>query len=382
LRYDILYNFDRLQNWFFMTKIKDIVQYLGTVAPPAYQEGYDNANLITGNKQDEVKGILVTLDCTEPVIDEAIAKGCNVIVAHHPIIFKGLKSLTGKNYVERTVIKAIKNDIAIFAIHTNLDNVQHGVNARIGHQLGIKTCRILAPKREILSKLVFFVPEKDRSQVVDAIYKMGAGEIGNYSECSFNVTGTGTFKPNDKANPHIGENNKLETVDEVRVEIMLPAYLESNVLNAMKKAHPYEEVAFYITPLTNENQEVGAGMIGELEEAMEPFEFLNYLKDSMALQCIRHTAPINRKIKKVAWCGGAGSFLLSKAINAGADAFITGDFKYHEFFDADQKLIIADIGHYESEVYTKELLHDILTKKFTTFATNLSETVTNPISYL
>ncbi|MDX1629193.1 MAG: Nif3-like dinuclear metal center hexameric protein [Fulvivirga sp.] len=365
-----------------MTKIKDVIQYLASVAPPAYQESYDNATLITGNRQSEVKGILVTLDCVESVVDEAISKGCNLIVAHHPIIFKGLKSLTGSNYVERTVIKAIKNDVAIYAIHTNLDNVRDGVNAKIAEKLGIARPKILAPKKSILNKIVFFVPVEDKEKVSQAMYAAGAGVIGNYSHCSFTTSGTGTFKPGEAADPHIGNKNQLEKVEEERVEIMFPAYLTHKVVDAMKKAHPYEEVAHYITQLENENQDVGSGMIGELAKPMEPFEFLNDLKERMSLACIRHTEPGSKKIKKVAWCGGAGSFLLSHAIRQQADVFITADFKYHEFFDAEGKILIADIGHYESEVYTKELINDILTEKFTNFATNLSDTVTNPISYL
>jgi len=365
-----------------MTKIKDIVNYLDSYAPPAYQENYDNARLIVGDRNKEVTGVLVSLDCVENVVDEAIKKDCNVIVSHHPIVFKGLKSLTGANYVERTVLKAIKHDIALYAIHTNLDSVNNGVNYKIGQRIGIKKPKILVPKKSVLTKLVAFVPKSDTNDVLNSIYKAGAGEIGNYSHCSFKVSGEGTFKPNDKADPYIGSNNKEETVEENRIEVMLPSYLENKVVSAMKEAHPYEEVAYYLSKLENSNQEVGAGMIGELEEPMEPVEFLKYLKEKMNLKVIRHTVPVDKKIKKIAWCGGAGSFLLKKAISKKADVFITGDFKYHEFFDADNKIMIADIGHYESEVYTKELLHDILTKKFTTFATNLSETVTNPISYL
>jgi len=365
-----------------MTKIKDIVQYLGEVAPPSYQESYDNAQLITGNPGDEVRGVLVSLDCIETIVDEAISKNCNLIVAHHPIVFKGLKSLTGKDYVERTIIKAIKNDIAIFAIHTNLDNVHIGVNKKIGDKIGIASPKILAPKKQLLSKIVTFIPTENREKVLSAMYNAGAGEIGEYSHCSFTVTGTGTFKPSEAANPHIGEKNKLECATEDRVELMFPSYLEGAVVSALKQSHPYEEVAYYISQLENSNQEVGSGMIGTLNKPMEPIEFLQTLKEKMSLNCIRHTQLIDRKIKTVAWCGGAGSFLLKKAMAKKADVFITADFKYHEFFDAEGKIIIADIGHYESEVYTKELLHDILSKKFTTFATNLSETVTNPISYL
>jgi len=365
-----------------MTKIKDIVNYLDAFAPPAYQEGYDNARLIVGDRNKQVTGVLVSLDCVESVVEEAIAKNCNMIVSHHPIVFKGLKSLTGANYVERTVLKAIKNDIALYAIHTNLDNVNEGVNYKIGKKIGIKNPKILAPKKSILSKLVAFVPKENTDDVLSAIYEAGGGEIGNYSNCSFKVSGEGTFKPNEKANPHIGSKNHEERINENRVEVMFPSHLEGQIVAAMKASHPYEEVAHYITKLENANQEVGSGMIGELHTPMESIEFLNYLKEKMNLNIIRHTAPLDRKIKRVAWCGGAGSFLLKNAISKKADVFITGDFKYHEFFDADNKIMIADIGHYESEVFTKELLHDILTKKFTTFATNLSETVTNPISYL
>lgn len=365
-----------------MTKIKDIIQYLEGIAPAAYQEGYDNSQLITGNSNAPVTNLLITLDVTEEVVQEAVDKDCNMIVAHHPIVFKGLKSLTGKNYVERTVIKAIKHDIAIYAIHTNLDNVFNGVNKKISDKIGLKNTRILAPKKQMLSKLVTFIPKNDTQKVLETLHAAGAGHVGNYTHCSFRVEGTGTFKPNDEANPHIGQANQQEEVAENRIEMILPSHLEGKVLAALRQAHPYEEVAYFMTTLTNSNQEIGSGMIGELEEEMEPFQFLKHLKNSMALTCVRHTKPLSENIRKVAVCGGSGSFLLSNAISKGADVFITADFKYHEFFDAENKIVIADIGHYESEVFTKELINEILSKKFTTFALNLSETVTNPISYL
>lgn len=365
-----------------MTKIKDIIQYLEGIAPAAYQESYDNARLITGNSSTPVTNLLITLDVTEEVVQEAIDKNCNLIIAHHPIVFKGLKSLTGRNYVERTVIKAIKNDIAIYAIHTNLDNVFNGVNKKICDKIGLTNTRILVPKKQVLSKLVTFIPKSDTQKVLEALHRAGAGHVGNYTHCSFRIEGTGTFKPNEEANPHIGKANLQEEVTEDRVEMILPSHLEGVVLSALKQAHPYEEVAYFMTSLTNSNQEVGSGMIGELTEEMEPFDFLKHLKDSMDLACIRHTQILPKNIKKVAVCGGSGSFLLSNAVSKGADVFITADFKYHEFFDAEDKIVIADIGHYESEVFTKELINEILSKKFTTFALNLSETVTNPISYL
>jgi dinuclear metal center YbgI/SA1388 family protein len=362
--------------------VKDITDYLESIAPLAYQESYDNAGLLTGDPSMEVNGILVTLDCTEAVVDEAIKRNCNLIVAHHPIIFRGLKRLTGRNYVERTVISAIKNGIGIYAIHTNLDNVHNGVNRKICEKLGLINTRILEPRRHVLSKLVTFIPTENAGNVLTALYAAGAGNIGNYENCSFRVDGQGTFKPTEKARPAIGQRHVQEVVAETRVEVIFPAYLQSNILTALRASHPYEEVAYYVTALENPNQEVGSGMIGELERPLEPSEFLKRLKESMDLKLIRHTRLIEQPITKVAVCGGAGSFLLPVARKAGAQAFVSADFKYHEFFDAEDQLVIADIGHYESEVFTKELIGEVLTKKFPTFAINFSSTVTNPISYL
>jgi dinuclear metal center YbgI/SA1388 family protein len=364
------------------TRIKDVTDYLETLAPKAYQESYDNSGLLTGSPSDLVKGILVTLDCTEEVVREAVDRNCNLIVAHHPIIFKGLKKLTGSNYVERTVIQAIRHRIAIYAIHTNLDNVHTGVNRKICEKLGLKDLHILAPRPGILTKLVTFIPAANKESVLEALHLAGAGQIGNYQNCSFSLEGTGTFKPNEIANPHIGEARKQEYVKESRVEVIFPSHLKNKILEALKKVHPYEEVAYYLTTLDNDNQEVGSGMIGSLENPLEPLEFLKRLKSNMDLSVIRHTRLLEQPIEKVAVCGGSGSFLLSQAIQKGAQAYVSADFKYHEFFDAEDKIIIADIGHYESEVFTKDLLQEVLTKKFPTFAINFSSTVTNPISYL
>jgi dinuclear metal center YbgI/SA1388 family protein len=365
-----------------MVRIKDIISYLESFAPRAFQESYDNSGLITGDPSSEVTSILVSLDCTEAVLDEAVTRNCNVVVAHHPILFKGLKKLTGSNYVERTILKAIKNNIAIYAIHTNLDNVHNGVNKKICEKIGLQNLRVLAPKTDTLTKLVTFVPEANTGDVLNALHKAGAGQIGNYQNCSFKVEGTGTFKPTEKANPHIGKRLEQEYVSENRIEVIFPRHLDGKIMAALRESHPYEEIAYYLTPLANENQEVGSGMVGELNEPMEPLEFLKRLKSSMDLKVIRHTKILNNPVKKVAVCGGSGSFLLSKAIHSEAQVFITADFKYHEFFDAEDKIIIADIGHYESEIFTKELLQEVLTKKFPTFAINFSTTVTNPISYL
>jgi len=363
-------------------KIKDVTHHLESWAPRSYQEPYDNAGLITGNPSAEVTGILVSLDCTEAVVEEAVRERCNLIVAHHPIVFKGLKKLIGNNYVERTIIKAIKQDIAIYAIHTNLDSVLTGVNDQIARKIGLQNVRILSPRKDTLTKLTTFIPFENVDEVMAAVHAAGAGHIGKYKNCSFRVEGLGTFQPDENANPHIGERGKQEFVKEVRVEMIFPSFLENAVMEALRKSHPYEEVAHFLSSLSNENQEVGAGMVGELPESVEPIEFLKRLKVSMDLNVIRYTTLLNRPIKKVALCGGSGSFLLPQAINSGADIYISADFKYHEFFDADGRIIIADIGHYESEVYTKDLIRDVLIKKFPTFAINFSKTVTNPISYL
>ncbi len=362
-------------------KIQEVISTLETWAPPAYQESYDNARLITGNKNDKLSGVLVTLDCTEDVVEEAISKDCNLIVAHHPIVFAGLKSITGKNYVERTVIKAIKHDIAIYAIHTNLDNVVTGVNKKIANKLGLKNQRILAPKSNTLSKLVTFAPTPDTESVLNALHKAGAGAIGNYDECSFTTTGTGSFRPNETANPHIGTKQVREHVNENRIEVIFPSHIQRNIITALKASHPYEEVAYYITPLDNQNQEVGSGMIGELSSPVDIREFMTSLKQTFNLGVIRHTNPHKSTIQRIALCGGAGSFLLPKAKGAQADVYITADYKYHEFFDAENTITILDIGHYESEAFTKELIYDFLKEKFANIALNLSEVVTNPINY-
>ena len=365
-----------------MLKIKDITNYLENWAPLAYQESYDNAGLLTGNPQDEVKGVLISLDMTEAVVEEAISRGCNLLIAHHPIIFKGLKSLTGRTHVERTVLKAIKNDIALYAIHTNLDNVQSGVNRKIAEKIGLTDVEILAKKSGNLQQLTFFVPKENTQEVLSAVYAAGAGQIGNYNNCSFRSTGTGTFMPNEEADPAIGSNNKQEEVEEERVEVVLPAYLSYKVRAAMLEAHPYEEVAHFLHTLENEYQETGAGMVGYLPQPVEAREFLLQLKERMQLSCIRHTALPEKPVHKIAVCGGAGSFLLPAASAAGADVFVSSDFKYHEFFDAEGRLLIADIGHYESEVFTKELIFDKIRENFSNIALYLSELSTNPISYV
>ncbi len=362
--------------------VQDVIGYLETIAPPLLQENYDNSRLLVGSPAQQVTGILVTLDCTEEVVQEAIEKQCNLIIAHHPILFKPLKKITGGNYIERTLLSAIRNHIAIYAIHTNLDNIHLGVNRQLALTIGLKKLRILAPRKDTLCKLVTFIPPDHAEKVLRAMHEAGAGQIGEYKNCSFRLNGTGTFMPTEQANPYIGQANQLEYVQEVRAEVIFPLWREEAVMQALHNSHPYEEVAYYLTPLANTNQEAGAGMVGELEEPMEEQAFLELLKSRLNLKVIRHTRLLGQKIKTIAVCGGSGSFLLPQAIRTGAHMFVSADFKYHEFFDADGRIVIADIGHFESECGTRELLAAFLNKKFPTFAVRISTTNTNPISYI
>ena len=364
-----------------MILIEDICKHLESIAPPSYQESYDNSTLITGNYKTEVSGILLSLDCTEEIVEEAIQTGCNLIIAHHPIVFKGLKSFTGENYVERTIIKAIKNDIAIFSCHTNLDHIFNGVNKKICDKLKLIKTTVLAPKTGTLKKLTVFVPQQNAPVLLEALHKAGAGNIGNYEQCSFKTNGIGSFKPTENANSHLGVVNTLEHVEETKIELIVPSPAIKKVINVMHQNHPYEEVAYYLTSLENVNQEIGAGMIGSLKDKMTTAKFISHLKEKMGLNVIKHTKFIKDEISSVAVCGGSGSFLLNNAISKKADVFITADFKYHEFFDAEDKIVIADIGHYESEVFTKDLFYEIISKKFTNIAVRLSEVNTNPIVY-
>lgn len=363
-------------------KLKEITDHLESVAPLSYQESYDNAGLICGEPGMEITAALICLDSTEAVLDEAIAIGCNLIIAHHPIVFSGLKKFNGKTYVERVIMKAIRSNIAIYAAHTNLDNIHTGVNAKIAEKLGLKNCKVLLPTRSKIKRLITFCPEDHAEKVRNAIFAAGAGAIGNYDECSFNSNGVGTFRAGENTNPYVGKPGEQHHEKEVKIETIIPSHLQEKILTAMRKAHPYEEVAYDLIPLDNFNQEVGAGMIGELEIEMEEMNFLSHVKTVMAAKNLRFTALKNKKVKKIALCGGSGSFLLPDAIRAGADVFVSADFKYHQFFDSDNQIVIADIGHYESEQFTSELFYDILRKKFSTFALHLSKINTNPINYL
>lgn len=364
-----------------MTTLQDIITYLEAWAPKAWQESYDNSGLLVGDVNQPLTGVLISLDVTESVVEEAYEKGCQLVIAHHPLIFKGVKSLAGNDYVSRAIRKAIKLDMAIYAIHTNLDHAGKGVSYEMASRLGLQNIHVLDPQKGRLKKLEVFVPAANKEGVLKALHDAGAGEIGNYSQCSFQSFGQGTFLPLDGAQPAIGKVNRREEVQEVKLEVLFPSHLEGGILRAMHQAHPYEEVAFFVFSLDNVHQEVGAGAIGEWASPKPTHEVLRQIQSVFQVPVIRHTALVHESIQTVALCGGAGSFLVPKALAKRADLYISADFKYHEFFDAGDRMIIADIGHYESEQYTKDLIVTYLSKKFTNFAIHLSERQTNPINY-
>ncbi len=362
--------------------VQEVIDHLHDLAPLAYAEDFDNVGLLVGDKNKSVSGILVTLDTLEAVVDEAIENNCNLIVSFHPIIFSGLKKLTGKTYVERVVIKAIKHNIAIFSIHTALDNAIEGVNSIICDQLGLKNKAILIPQSGTIKKLQTYVPKTNAEELRQALFNAGAGRIGNYESCSFNVDGEGTYLGNEDSNPVIGKKGHLHTENETAISVTFKKHLESKVLKALFDAHPYEEVAYEVSTLENTNQHIGMGMIGELEEPMNAKECLRYIKNKMNTECVRHSNLLNKPIKSIAVLGGSGSFAISAAKAANVDLFITADLKYHDFFNAEKDIVLADIGHYESEQFTKTFLVDYLSKKITNFAIILSNINTNPVNYL
>ena len=362
-------------------KVKEVIALLEEFAPLAYAEDFDNTGLLVGDQEAKVTGILVTLDTLEAVVEEAIEKKCNLIVSFHPILFKGLKKLTGANYVQRVVQKAIINDIHIFAIHTALDNSFEGVNAQICNTLELVNKKILIPQKQTIKKLITYAPSQAVEGIKNALFSVGGGTIGNYQECSFTSQGIATFKGNELSNPVIGSKGVTQTLPEIVIAMTFAKHLEKNILSALFESHPYEEVAYEITTLENTNQHIGMGMIAELQNPMDEDAFLMYLKEKMNTKCIRHSKKIDKSIKKVAVLGGSGSFAIKDAIAQGADVYISSDLKYHDFYTAENKILLADIGHYESEQYTKELLHTYLTKKITNFAVVLSQINTNPISY-
>lgn len=362
--------------------LSSVISALESIAPIAYQESYDNSGLATGDPGMEISGILVCLDVTPEIIDEAISKKANLIVSHHPVVFSPLKQLTGRNPAEKIMISAIKNNIALYSAHTNLDNIITGVNKAICDKLELTNTKILVPKAHILKKIVTFAPHSHADAVRKAMFEAGAGHIGNYDSCSFNAEGKGSFRAGEEASPFVGRIGEIHFEDEIRIEVIFPSPLQSAVIKAMIDAHPYEEVAYDIYPLENTFQQVGSGMTGELEQETNEKDFLNHIKQVFNCKTLRHSKLLNKPLRKIAVCGGSGSFLIKEAIKAGAGLFLTGEIKYHQFFDADDRIVLADIGHFESEQFTIQIIYDILVKNFPNFAIHFSHINTSPIYYL
>jgi dinuclear metal center YbgI/SA1388 family protein len=363
-------------------KLKEIIAVFDSIVPVAYQEDFDNSGLTVGNSDMDVSAALLCIDVTIAIIEEALRLGANLVISHHPVIFNPLKRITGKNYTEKIVLLAIHNNIAIYCAHTNLDNIFTGVNHKICQKLGIQNVKILNPFQDSLKKLVTYVPAAHADAVRSALFNAGAGHIGKYDACSFSTEGKGSFRAQEGTTPFVGETGKLHVEEEIRIETVFPAIIKSRIVEALLETHPYQEVAYDIYPIENTYEQVGSGMIGELNEPVNEPEFLNNVKVIFGCKVLRHSRLLNKPIKKIAVCGGSGSFLISRAISEGADLFLTGEVRYHQFFDAENQILIADIGHFESEQFTIEIFYDILIKKLPNFAIHFSSINTSPIYYL
>jgi len=360
-------------------KLSKIIESLEKWAPPIYQEHYDNSGLMVGNQDSIITGCLISLDCTEKVVEEAIKKKCNLIVSHHPIIFGGINSVDTSHWTGRVITKAIQNSINIYSIHTNLDNIRDGVNNKISQILKLKNLKFLKPKDGFSKKLELYIPEKDKDKFLDKVYRIGAGHIGKYKECSFQNKGIGTFIPQEESNPSLGSINKKEEVDEIKIELFFDFKVMGEVIDVINKFHPYDEPNYFITDSQIKSKNIGSGMLGDRQIKFDGL--LSELKEKFGCKSIKHTKVLNEKINKIAVCGGSGSFLINDAIKKGADVFITSDFKYHDFFEANNSIILVDIGHYESEQFTKDLIFEFLNKNLINIALHLTNENTNPIKY-
>ena len=362
-------------------KLKDLTSYLDSVVPLSFQESYDNSGLQVGTPENEIFSAMISLDVTEEVVDEAIANNCNLVISHHPLIFNGIKSLTGRSFTERTIFKAVKSDIAIYSAHTNLDIFNNGVSWKMAEKMGIEDITVLSPSQNKLLKLVTYIPVSHLETVRNAIFEAGAGIIGNYDQCGFTTGGAGSFRANDNAKPFVGEKGKIHFEDEIRFETILFTHIREKVVMALLDAHPYEEVAYDLYALENSNVEIGLGCIGKLAEPVSEDDFLKLVNSALGARGIRYSRLTGKKIWKVALCGGSGISMLNMAINSGADAYVTADIRYHDFFKSENKLLLVDAGHFETEKFSREILKDLIIKKFPKFAVRFSETNTNPINY-
>jgi len=361
--------------------LKDLTSYLDSEVPLSFQEDYDNSGLQVGTPGQEISSALISLDVTEEVIDEAIALKCDLLVTHHPLIFNGIKNLTGNSYIERVIYKAVKHDIAIYSAHTNLDIFKNGVSRKMAQKIGLKGITVLSPSPDRLLKLVTYIPETHLDIVRNALFDAGAGVIGNYDQCGFTVAGTGSFRANESATPFIGEKGRLHSELEIRFETILFTHLKEKVIKALINSHPYEEVAYDLYSLENHNAEIGLGCVGNLPEPVSEENFLRIVNSAFDARGIRYSHLTGKMVNRVALCGGSGASLINSAVSCGADAFLTADIKYHDFFKTEKKLLLVDAGHFETEKFSGEILKDLIIKKFPKFAVRFSETNTNPINY-
>ncbi len=361
--------------------VSDIIEIIEEWAPVEYSEDFDNVGLLTGDPKSNCTGVLITLDTIESIIDEAIKNKCNLIVSFHPIIFSSLKKISKSDYVQKTIYKAIQNNVSIYAIHTSLDNHKYGVSHKIAEKLNLINTEILLPKNDTLRKLIVNVPESNENDLLKALHDAGAGILGNYENCSFSIEGKGTFKGNELSNPNIGDPQKKTSIAEKQIQLVFQKHLESRILETLFKNHPYESVAYDILNLNNLNPDIGMGVFGSLKKSFSENDFIELLKKTFKTPLVRHSKLLGKPIKKVALLGGSGSFAINSAIKKQADVFLTSDLKYHNFFMAENKIILMDIGHYESEQYTKNLIFDFLKEKLSSFAVVLSSINTNPVNY-
>lgn len=363
-------------------KLSELSSFLDSSLPLSFQEEWDNSGLQTGDPGMEISSALVALDVTEAVVEEAVRTGSNLILSHHPLIFSGIRKITGRSSTERIIMNSIRNNIAIYSAHTNLDMVSNGVSKKMALKLGLENISVLRTLKNKLQKLVTFVPEDHLGRVREAIFSAGAGVIGNYDLCGFTAGGTGSFRGGENTSPFTGEKGILHFEKELRFETIFYSHLKDRVIKALLAAHPYEEVAYDIYALENDNIDAGLGCTGEFPEPVDETVFLLKLKSVFGAEGIRYSKLTGRPVKKVALCGGSGASLLNDALKRGADAFVTADIKYHAFFEPENKLLLVDCGHYETEKFSVEILYDLIVKNFPNFAVRFSETNTNPINYL
>ena len=362
-------------------KVKEITDAIESMAPLHLQESWDNAGMQVGNPNSEVTGILLCTDVREETVDEAIERGFNMIISHHPLLFRGLKKIVGRTYQERVVAKAIKHDITIYCAHTNMDSARGGVNFKMAEKLGLKNVSVLDPQQGTLLKVVVFVPMSHVTQVETAMCDAGAGHLGDYDNCSYKLEGIGQYRPLEGAHPVAGEVAELHSEPETRIEVLVNKALCGRVVAAMLKAHPYEEPAFDIIALENEDSYSGLGVIGDIEP-QDAKAFLERVKTAFEVVTLRYSGDLDRRVSRIAMCGGAGAEFIGKALALGADVYITGDMKYHEFQGNEDRIIIADIGHYESEHYTKEIFYDVIQKKNPNFAVDFAKSEKNQVKYI